>query len=81
MAALKKINPLPFYSEWAGHPISDLATVHRAIRAAKTSSVVWLVGDSSLDNKAWVPSNGPGGQPLPGRVPEIYKSFLSSPDP
>lgn len=82
MVGIKKINPLPFYAEWAGHPIGDLHTVHAAIRKARPGKgIVWLVGDSSLDNKAWVPSSGPGGQALPGKVPEVYKSFLSTPDP
>jgi hypothetical protein len=79
---LMKINPLPFYAEWSGHPVSDLHIVHQIIRAARPErSIVYLVGDSSLDNKAWVPSNGPGGEPLPGQVPDIYNAFLTRPLP
>lgn len=82
MSALKMINPLPFYAEWAGHPLSDLSTVYSAIQAARPGkSIIYLAGDSSLDNKAWVPSAGSGGQPLPVSVPEIYKSFLEPPIP
>lgn len=81
MAAVKKINPLPFYTEWAGHPLAELSTLRDAIYATSDKSIVYLVGDSSLDNKAWVPSNGAGGQPLPGSVPQIYHTFLSRPDP
>lgn len=82
MTGVKKVNPLPFFAEWAGHPIADLHTAHAAIRGARPGkSIVWLVGDSSLDNKAWVPSSGPGGQPLPGTVPDVYSCFLSSPKP
>ena len=82
MSALKKINPLPFYAEWAGHPLPDLTTVHSATRAARPDKpIVYLAGDSSLDNKAWVPSSGPGGQILPAPVPEIYSAFLDPPSP
>jgi hypothetical protein len=82
MTVIQKINPLPFYSEWAGHPVSDLAIVHSAIQAVRPNKpIVYLSGDSSLDNKAWVPSNGPSGQPLPEPVPEIYKSYLAAPNP
>ena len=81
MTVIQKINPLPFYAEWAGHPLSDLATVHSAIQAIRPNKpIVYLAGDSSLDNKAWVPSNGPAGQPLPEAVPEIYKSFFPAPN-
>jgi hypothetical protein len=77
-----KINPLPFYAEWAGHPVASLIAANAAIRAARLNKpVVFLAGDSSLDNKAWVPSAGPGGEPLPCAVPEVYKAFLSSPSP
>ena len=81
MTIIQKINPVPFFAEWAGHPLSNLATVHSAIQATRPNKpIVYLAGDSSLDNKAWVPSNGPAGQPLPEAVPEIYKSFFAAPD-
>lgn len=77
MAALKKINPFPFYGEWAGHPLSDLAVVRAAIQSSRPGKpIIYLAGDSSFDNKAWIPSSGPGGDPLPVATPEIYKSFL-----
>ncbi|KAK5175904.1 uncharacterized protein LTR77_001044 [Saxophila tyrrhenica] len=81
MADMGTIQPLPFYAEWSGHPIADLSLAHQRIRTASDKPVVFLAGDSSLDNKAWVPSDGAGGQMLPGRIPEIYNSFLSSPNP
>ena len=34
--------------------------------------IIWLAGDSSLDNKAWIPADGPGGTKLPVSVPDIY---------
>lgn len=82
MAAVKKISPLPFYAEWAGHPVSDLTTIQSNIKAARPDKpIIYLAGDSSLDNKAWVPSTGPAGQPLPCTVPEVYNAFLSPPTP
>lgn len=82
MAALKKINPVPFYGEWAGHPLTDLSSLHALIQAERPGKpTVYLAGDSSLDNKAWVPPSGPGGEPLPTAVPDIYKSLLDPPRP
>lgn len=82
MSTLKRINPLPFYSEWAGHPISDLTTIKAAIQIARPNKpIVYLAGDSSLDNKAWIPSSGPGGDPLPVTVPHIYPRFLDPASP
>ena len=80
MTALRKIDPLSFYTEWAGHPLFDLSTICATILAARPDKpIIYLAGDSSLDNKAWVPSNGSGGHPLPHPVPEIYNTFFSSP--
>ena len=82
MAAAKKINPLPFYAEWAGHPVADLATVHTALYTERPKTpIIYLAGDSSLDNKAWIPSSGPGGEPLSVPVPDIYSSFLDPAKP
>ncbi|KAK0284857.1 hypothetical protein LTR35_000192 [Friedmanniomyces endolithicus] len=77
-----KVDPLPFYSEWAGHPLTDLAKVDSTIQNARPNKpIIYLAGDSSLDNKAWVPSAGPGGEPLPTAVPNIYNSILTTPKP
>ena len=77
MNLITKINPFPFYGNWAGHPIADLTSVHAAALAREgRPPVVYLCGDSSLDNKAWVPSNGPGGEELPSPAPTFYQSFL-----
>ncbi|KAK3678433.1 hypothetical protein LTR78_001730 [Recurvomyces mirabilis] len=75
---MSKVRPSPFYGEWAGHPMPDLETVHRHIRIKRPDKpIIWLAGDSSLDNKAWVPSAGPGGEPLPVDVPAIYNAYLN----
>jgi hypothetical protein len=42
---------------------------------------VYLAGDSSLDNKYWVPGSGPHGEPLEVEVPEIYHYTLNRPQP
>ncbi|KAK4890456.1 hypothetical protein LTR27_010863 [Elasticomyces elasticus] len=82
MTDTPKIHALPFYSEWAGHPIDDLRSIHSIIQAEHPEKpIVYLAGDSSLDNKAWVPSTGPGGEPLPVPVPDIYSVFLRTPKP
>jgi len=82
MAAFAKINPLPFYSQWAGHPLPNLSVYHSILRRERPDKpIVFLAGDSSLDNKAWVPSSGPGGDPLPAEVPAIYHHLLDPPQP
>lgn len=40
-----------FYSEYHGHREEHLAVLEGAVR--KNRSVVWLLGDSTLDNKHW----------------------------
>ncbi|KAH8810825.1 hypothetical protein F5884DRAFT_260977 [Xylogone sp. PMI_703] len=78
----RKINTSRFYYEWKGHTISDLSafrTMTLSLRPDKP--IIYLAGDSSLDNKYWVPSSGPGGEPLPVDVPEIYHATLQKPYP
>ena len=41
-----------FYAEYNGHPPGDLETVVRSLRA-QGKPLIWLAGDSSLDNKYW----------------------------
>ena len=78
----RKINTSRFYFEWKGHNISD-ATAFRAttLSLRPNKPIVYLAGDSSLDNKYWVPSSGPDGEPLPVDVPEIYLHALDRPQP
>ncbi|EMC97990.1 hypothetical protein BAUCODRAFT_410290 [Baudoinia panamericana UAMH 10762] len=77
-----KLNPLPFFANWAGHPVASLATIYAHIRSLRPGKpVIWLAGDSSLDNKAWVPSDGPGGEALPVDVPEIYQDLFDPSQP
>jgi hypothetical protein len=73
-----KINRSRFYFEWKGHQIQDLTKFH-AITSAKRPDkpIVYLAGDSSLDNKYWVHSE----DGLQVEVPEIYKHTLDKPSP
>lgn len=77
-----KIKASPFYGQWKGHPISDLTTFQsKALAKRPQKPIIYLAGDSSLDNKFWVPGTGPGGDPLPVDVPSIYTSILDPPRP
>lgn len=71
------INCSRFYFEWKGHQIEDL-TKFQNITLAKRSDkpIVYLAGDSSLDNKYWVQSDGYNVS-----VPEIYQHTLNKPSP
>lgn len=40
-----------FYANYKGHPIEDLGVLYRHFCGKR---IVWLVGDSSLDNKHWL---------------------------
>jgi lysophospholipase L1-like esterase len=76
---MEKISALPFYTEWKGHTIPDLKRLFaNTLLLRGDKPIVWLAGDSSLDNKAWVPADGSGGTPLPVSVPDIYALVLKS---
>ena len=78
----QKINPSRFYFEWKGHPIADVSTFHSTSLSLRPNKpIVYLAGDSSLDNKAWVPSSGLNGDSLPVPVPKIYEPILERPQP
>lgn len=47
------VDAIPFYTQYYGHPLEDLAKLVRYFRSIG-SRIVWLVGDSSLDNKHWL---------------------------
>lgn len=51
-------NAASFYREWSGHPVDALARITPRLRRGRPTgperSVIWLAGDSSLDNKYWV---------------------------
>jgi hypothetical protein len=75
----QKISTSRFYFEWKGHQIPDVTALHNTTRSLRPNKpIIYLAGDSSLDNKHWVPSSGPFGEPLPVPVPEIYLSTLDT---
>ena len=78
----QKINTSRFYFEFKGHTIPDVSAFRSTTLSLRPSKpIVYLAGDSSLDNKYWVPSSSPGSIPLPVDVPEIYRSALDRPHP
>jgi hypothetical protein len=52
----KGISPRLFYGNYHGHTIKHLEDVYPHIRGDPSSRkpIIWLAGDSSLDNKAWL---------------------------
>jgi len=43
-----------FYAEYHGHRLAHLSRCHAHLRASGRSSFIFLLGDSSLDNKHWL---------------------------
>ncbi|KAI9708216.1 MAG: hypothetical protein M1820_004170 [Bogoriella megaspora] len=77
-----KIPTSNFFQEWKGHPIAQVSIFNSITRATRPNKpIIYLAGDSSLDNKAWIPSPGPNGEPLPVDVPDIYPVVLERPTP
>jgi lysophospholipase L1-like esterase len=77
-ANLGKINRSRFYFEWKGHQIQDLVSFHAITTAERPDKpIVYLAGDSSLDNKYWVSND----QDVDIEVPDIYKHTLDKPTP
>lgn len=82
MPTMRKISSSKFYAQYQGHPIEDLHTFHNiTLRQRPGKPLIWFAGDSSLDNKYWVPGSGPGGDPLDVEVPEIYNQTLQRATP
>src|SRR6185437_8588788 len=53
-AAVDQVAASLFYNTWHGHCLEDLQIVHRNLLKKGYTRLVWLAGDSSLDNKYWV---------------------------
>jgi len=78
-ATAKKIYGARFYFEWHGHPVSDLETFRDiTLEERPGNPIIYLAGDSSLDNKYWVDKSA---GVLPEPVPEIYHKTLRDPFP
>ncbi len=54
---MERVQSYDFYKRWTGHDVDHLATLLKSLRDRK-DSIVFLVGDSSLDNKAWINEHG-----------------------
>ncbi|KAJ4148320.1 hypothetical protein LMH87_002796 [Akanthomyces muscarius] len=79
-----KINTSRFYFEYKGHKITDITTFFNIATAQRPETpVVYLAGDSSFDNKYWLPSTSPGSQDAvpTASLPEIYNLVLQKPYP
>lgn len=76
-----KINTSRFYYEYKGHQIADINTFYQLTTVARPSTpIIYLAGDSSLDNKYWLPSTASTSLPTPS-APEIYHLCLTKPYP
>lgn len=72
-----KIDSSEFYYEYKGHPISDLIKFHNiTISERPNKPIIYLAGDSSLDNKFWV-ERSVGN--VDGTLPDIYHKTLKEP--
>ena len=49
----QKVAADSYYAQYHGHPTADLATIVESLRG-QGKSLVFLAGDSSLDNKYWL---------------------------
>jgi hypothetical protein len=67
---VKQVSSVAFYEEYHGHTEADLEVVHRQLRTMH-SSIVFLAGDSSLDNKVWFNETA--------RAVNGYESILNPP--
>ncbi|KAF1937587.1 hypothetical protein EJ02DRAFT_50086 [Clathrospora elynae] len=77
-ATASKINCSRFYFEYHGHQIDDLTTFHKITLAERPDKpIIYLAGDSSLDNKYWVCP----GHEVSTEAPDIYRKTLSKPEP
>ena len=54
----EKLSEVSYYAEYHGHAVTHLHQVLRAIRGKSRRPAIYLVGDSTMDNKYWLPSRG-----------------------
>ena len=60
MPSAKTIDAHEFYREYHGHTIPHLERLHESLRGVYPAARrLWLVGDSSLDNKYWFSERAP----------------------
>ena len=74
-----KIHTSGFYLEWKGHQVSDLIQFRKTTLAERPDKpIVYLAGDSSLDNKYWLHKTV---EEIDINVPHIYYKALNRPRP
>lgn len=59
METANKISRHSFYGEYHGHRVVDLEAVHAHLKRDSSTSLIFLAGDSTLDNKFWFTDTGP----------------------
>lgn len=75
----RKINTSRFYFEYKGHPLSDLAKFRAiTIEERQDKPIIYLAGDSSLDNKYWLHKSI---SEVEVEAPAIYEKTLVTPRP
>jgi hypothetical protein len=75
----RKINSSRFYFEYKGHPLSDLVRFRATTIVERSDKpIVYLAGDSSLDNKYWLHKSI---AELGVEVPSIYEKTMEEPRP
>ncbi|KAI8820140.1 uncharacterized protein EV422DRAFT_568095 [Fimicolochytrium jonesii] len=79
-------NPLKFYGNYYGHILSDLEALHRHVgEKSGDRGLIFLAGDSSLDNKHWLfvgDKTNPGqltNDKVTADAPPPYKEFFQPP--
>jgi hypothetical protein len=73
-----KISFGAFYGEFHGHRLQHLERLYPPIRDA-AESIIWMAGDSSLDNKYWLSDRRPA-QPAIGAYQTVLQPPYSKPD-
>lgn len=78
----EKINAARFYFEYKGHTIPDITAFHKTTVTTRLGApIVYLAGDSSLDNKFWVSWHSSAADEPSVSIPKIYKDALNRPRP
>lgn len=81
-ARLDSATPMhPFYGTYRGHDVRVLSLMLRDLMRNGRRPVVWLAGDSSLDNKHWVQPQTPTTfAPRNGWEDVLHKAYGVVPD-
>lgn len=73
----QKIKSSRFFYQWKGHPLEDMDLLRKlAVSKHPDQPIIYLAGDSSLDNKCWVSKDD-----INVEIPEIYHEAFDKPSP